>query len=260
MIEDDFTWVLRKALKGHSLAPTEAAQRAGLQEQEVLAFSKGKFSESVARGLADALGLRSAALMAHPGYEPRPLALHGIKRLEMALGDDGTVNAWSVSHGDVVLLFDTGNDPTSAIKALNGVLPDKVFITHAHHDHIAGNPTFAAKGIEIFGNDIAGAKPIHANEIIHCGSLTLTAVDLSGHARPALGYLIEGLKVPVLVTGDAIFAGSIGGCENPEIYQVALHRLHQVLAPLSDATVLLPGHGPATTLGEERVSNPFPVF
>ncbi len=260
MIEDDFTWVLRKALKGHSLAPTEAAERVGLPEQEVLAFSKGKFSEPVARGLAEALGLRTKAFVALPGYQPRPLALSGIKRLDLPFGGDGTVNAWLVKNDDVVLLFDTGNDPSSCIKALNGTLPDKVFITHAHHDHIAGNPTFAAKGIEIFGKDIAGAKPIHANEIIRCGSLTLTTVDLSGHARPALGYLIEGLNAPVLVTGDAIFAGSIGGCENPEIYQVALHRLHQVLTPLSDATVLLPGHGPATTLGEERVSNQFPVF
>lgn len=260
MIEDDFTWVLRKALKGHSLAPTEAAQRAGLPEQEVLAFSKGKFSEPIARGLGETLGLRTAAFVAHPGYEPRPLSLHGIKRLDLPLGSDGQVNAWVVSHGDLVLLFDTGNDPSSCIKALNGTLPDKVFITHAHHDHIAGNHTFAAKGIEIFGKDIPGAQPIQANDVIHCGPLTLTAVDLSGHARPALGYLIDGLKAPVLVTGDAIFAGSIGGCENPEIYQVALHRLQKVLAPLSDATVLLPGHGPATTLGEERESNPFPVF
>lgn len=260
MIEDDFTWVFHKALKGHSLAPAEAAKRAGLPEQEVLAFSKGQFSESVARGLPRVLGLRAEAFAAHPDYEPRPLALHGVKRLDLPFGGDGTVNAWVVRTDDVVLLFDTGNDPSSCIKALDGVLPDKVFITHAHHDHIAGNPTFAAKGIEIFGKDIAGAQQVQANEVIRCGSITLTAVDLSGHARPSLGYLIEGLKAPVLVTGDAIFAGSIGGCENPEIYQVALHRLHQVLAPLSDATVLLPGHGPATTLGEERVSNPFPVF
>jgi glyoxylase-like metal-dependent hydrolase (beta-lactamase superfamily II) len=90
-----------------------------------------------------------------------------------------------------------------------------------------------------------------------CGPLVVRACDLSGHAVPALGYHIEGLSMPVLVTGDALFAGSIGGCATPAIYQQALCNLRAVLAPLPDATILLPGHGPATTLGEERGGNPF---
>jgi glyoxylase-like metal-dependent hydrolase (beta-lactamase superfamily II) len=83
------------------------------------------------------------------------------------------------------------------------------------------------------------------------------ACELSGHYTPALGFHIEGLSRPVLVTGDALFAGSIGGCGTPEIYQLALRTLRATLAALPDETVLLPGHGSATTLGEERVSNPF---
>jgi glyoxylase-like metal-dependent hydrolase (beta-lactamase superfamily II) len=74
---------------------------------------------------------------------------------------------------------------------------------------------------------------------------------------PALGFHIERLARPVLVTGDAVFAGSMGGCASPAIYQHALRRLREVLAPLPDATVLLPGHGPQTSLGGERVANPF---
>ena len=68
---------------------------------------------------------------------------------------------------------------------------------------------------------------------------------------------MEGLERPVLVTGDALFAGSIGGCGTPAIYQHALRRLRDLLEPLPDETVLLPGHGPATTLCEERTANPF---
>ena len=74
---------------------------------------------------------------------------------------------------------------------------------------------------------------------------------------PSLGYHVEGLGAPVLLTGDALFAGSMGGCNTPELYQHALRRLHAVLDPLPDNTILLPGHGPATTLGEERAGNPF---
>jgi glyoxylase-like metal-dependent hydrolase (beta-lactamase superfamily II) len=65
------------------------------------------------------------------------------------------------------------------------------------------------------------------------------------------------LQAPALVTGDALFAGSIGGCATPAIYQQALRTLRAALAPLTDQTLLLPGHGPATTVGEERAGNPF---
>ncbi|RYD56127.1 MAG: hypothetical protein EOP83_21445, partial [Verrucomicrobiaceae bacterium] len=89
------------------------------------------------------------------------------------------------------------------------------------------------------------------------GPLIVRTVDLSGHYTPSLGYLVDGLSVPVLVTGDALFAGSMGGCDTPSLYQHALARLKDVLTSLPDSTVLLPGHGPATTLGEERSGNPF---
>ena len=94
-------------------------------------------------------------------------------------------------------------------------------------------------------------------DAVFCGPLILRACDLSGHFTPALGLHIEGLQAPVLVTGDALFAGSIGGCATPAIYQQALRNLRAALAPLPDQTVILPGHGPATTLGEERGGNPF---
>jgi glyoxylase-like metal-dependent hydrolase (beta-lactamase superfamily II) len=68
---------------------------------------------------------------------------------------------------------------------------------------------------------------------------------------------VEGLSTPVLVTGDALFAGSMGGCGAAETYRHAVKRLREVLGALQAVTVLLPGHGPATTLEEERLGNPF---
>jgi glyoxylase-like metal-dependent hydrolase (beta-lactamase superfamily II) len=105
--------------------------------------------------------------------------------------------------------------------------------------------------------EIAGTIAMQPGDCVCCGSLVVRACELSGHYTPALGFHIEGLSRPVLVTGDALFAGSIGGCGTPEIYQLALRTLRATLAALPDETVLLPGHGSATTLGEERVSNPF---
>jgi hydroxyacylglutathione hydrolase len=259
MLEDDFTYVIRKAFKGLGLAPAEAARSAGLPEAEVLAFSRGRFSAATARKLAPTLGLNPEALAQHAGYLPRPLALPEIHRIDLPFGEE-RVNVWLVWTDDAVLLFDTGYDPLTCTVALDAIAPpplQEIFITHGHVDHVGGIPDFVARGNLPHGASIPGAKSIKPGESIRCGSLTIRACDLSGHANPALGYFIDGLSKPVLVTGDALFAGSIGGCATPRIYQHALRQLREILTPLPDHTALLPGHGPATTLGEERAANPF---
>lgn len=259
MLEDDYTYVIRKAFKGLALAPGEAALRAGLPENEVLSFSRGNFSADTARRLAPVLGLKPEALAKHDRYLPRPLALPDIHRLDLPFSGE-RVNAWLVQSGDTRILFDTGYEPTSCITALDALgapALDHIFITHAHQDHIGGIPSFIARKNVLHGSHIENARPMHPGDAIHCGPLTIRACDLSGHANPALGFHIDGLAQPILVTGDALFAGSIGGCGTPTLYQHALRRLKEVLAPLPDSIILLPGHGPATTLGEERANNPF---
>jgi len=258
MLEDDFTYVLRKSLLGHSLSPAAAAQRAGIPETDVLAFLRGAFSPKTARSLAPVLGLNAEAFARHAVYQPAALLVAGIERLDLPFGRD-QVNAWLVSAGDSLVLFDAGCEPEDLLRELEarGRMPDRVFITHAHHDHIGGLPQLLRAGVPVHAAGIPGTLPMSPGETVSCGQMVISACDLSGHAEPALGFQVEGLVRPVLVMGDSLFAGSIGGCGSPAIYQHALRRLQEVLSPLPDETVLLPGHGPATTLGEERVSNPF---
>ena len=256
MLEDDFTYVIRKAFKGLALSPNEAAAFTGLPEPDVLAFSRGQFSANTARQLAPALGLNPEALASHANYLPQPLTLAGITRLDMPFEQE-RVNAWLIRHGEATILFDTGYQPGTCIRALGNITPHQLFITHAHVDHVGGIPEFIARGLIPHGASVTHARPMQPGDSIIAGSLTIRACDLSGHANPALGFFIDGLPQPVLVTGDAIFAGSIGGCASPKIYQHALTQLREILSPLPDATILLPGHGPATTLGEERIHNPF---
>ena len=68
-------------------------------------------------------------------------------------------------------------------------------------------------------------------------------------------YVIGGLESPVAIVGDAIFAGSMGG--GMVSYEDALRTNREKIMTLPDDTVLCPGHGPKTTVGEEKKNNPF---
>lgn len=248
-MEDDFTYVIRKALRGLSLAPGEAAARAGLAESEVMGLIRGRFSADAARTLAPVLSLKAEALSRLPEYVPEPMKLSSVERLDIPF-EDGQVNAWLVRVDGLTVLLDAGFSDASIAHALKSVGVsgiDATFITHDHRDHVGGLDEALRRG----------PRPVmHAGDSITVGPLTIRAFDLAGHCEGALGFFIEGLEKPVCAVGDALFAGSIGGCP-PESYETALGLLRRNVFSLPDDTVLLPGHGPATTVGEERISNPF---
>ena len=258
-LEDDFTYVLRKSLLGNNLTPVSAAARAALPIGEVLAFAQGRFCAATARQLAAVLGLNADAFACLPDYQPPTPVVAGVQRIDLPFGDE-RVNAWRIQTGDTYILFDAGYAPKDLLDILaadGGRMPDHVFITHAHCDHVGAVTALLNAGVTVHAAGIAGTVPISPGASVACGPLTIRACDLAGHATPACGFHIEGLAQPVLVTGDALFAGSMGGCTSPAAYQHALCRLHAVLDVLEDTTVLLPGHGPSTTLGTERQANPF---
>ncbi len=256
MLYDSTADVIRKALRGLGLAPSEAAAKARLPEREVLAAGRGAVAAETLRALAPALHLDPEALAGLPGYEPPPCEIEGIRRLELPF-DDETVNAWLLEDGEGGhLLFDTGDGRNDAREALDrlGIGTVDLLITHSHGDHTGG--LAGLKGILRSLGGVPG-DPLKPGSTPRRGKLEIRAIDLPGHCPGALGYVIEGLGVPVCVTGDALFAGSMGGCAPGEPYRQALQALRSNVMTLPDETALLPGHGPASTVGSERSANAF---
>ncbi|MBC8128317.1 MAG: MBL fold metallo-hydrolase [Gloeobacteraceae cyanobacterium ES-bin-144] len=259
MLENDFTEVCGKALRGLQLTPGDLAAATGLPLVEVNGFLRGIFSSDIANKIAVALGLNTAALMHHPGYQPMPICMDGIQRLDLSFDED-RVNAWVIRKGDDVLVFDAGYDAVEWLQAVElscGRMPDAVFITHGHIDHVGALGNLLDRGVAVHSANLRATTPMKADDEVRCGPMTVLGCDLSGHFTPSLGFSVEGFPTPVLVVGDALFAGSIGRCTTPANYRHSLQRMRSVFTPLPDSTILLPGHGPATTLGEERESNPF---
>ncbi|TAG10767.1 MAG: MBL fold metallo-hydrolase [Verrucomicrobia bacterium] len=259
MLEDDYCYVVRKALKGHGIDLTTLAKRCMCTMEVLENWLQGARNDDLARKVSAILQLKADALIHHASYLPKAQSSPSIHRIDLPFRDE-RVNAWLIWTHDAVMLFDTGFVRGTCMVAVDAMAPpriDHVWVTHGHVDHIGGLTDFSQRGLDIRGPLGLGVKEIKAKESMRCGSLEVRAWDLSGHANPALGYQVLGLKSPVWVVGDALFAGSIGGCASPALYRHALARLHAVLDEQADDCVLLPGHGPATTLGEERAHNPF---
>ena len=89
--------------------------------------------------------------------------------------------------------------------------------------------------------------------------MTFTAVHTPGHTRGStcLRLEVDG-EPPILFSGDHLFAGSIGRTDMPGgSYDVLMESMAEKILPLADETQVLPGHGPTTTIGRERRTNPF---
>jgi hydroxyacylglutathione hydrolase len=263
-LEDCFNDVLGKAARGLGKSPSQLAEETRVSVEKIHAILDGEFDADVARAVAAPLGLDAERVVAlgEGTYVPVPVGIEGLRQFNTPF-DDMTVNAYLVwdMASKTAAIFDTGSDADGMVAAAAaiGVRIEQVFITHSHGDHIFDLDRAVAKtGATAWTpalETVAGAQTFEPGRDFFVGALRIESRLTCGHARGGVTYVVRGLAKPVAVCGDALFAGSMGG--GMVSYADALRTNIDAIFSLPDDTILAPGHGPMTTVGEQRSTNPF---
>jgi len=193
-------------------------------------------------------------------------------------------NCYILYDEHTCLLFDPGDDGERLIQYLESknLEPNAILLTHAHFDHIGAvdllrdhyripvyvhvnekdwlmNPKLNGS-LLFFPN-----RPVQAKEAEHLlreegeftiGSLSMELFETPGHSPGSVSYYFR--EAGLIVSGDVLFAGSIGRTDLPGgDYQLLMNMIKEKLLSLPEETIVLPGHGPVTVLSREKTSNPF---
>ncbi|GLZ10899.1 hydrolase [Actinomadura sp. NBRC 104425] len=195
--------------------------------------------------------------------------------------------------GEECVIVDPGQDAEAGIDELlreHRLKPVAVLLTHGHLDHVwSVAPVCGAKdvpayvhpddrelltdpakglglgpGQQLFGglelSEPDDVRELSDGAVIELAGLRLTVDHAPGHTPGSVTFRTpaEGGAPDVIFTGDLLFAGSIGRTDLPGgSYEQILQSLSRVCLTLPDETAVLPGHGPQTTIGRERATNPF---
>lgn len=268
-LEDTFADIVGKAQRGRRITDEQLAARAGISREDLLAVKGGKPLIPVIRRISRHLRLNPEAMEASARktwYPKQPAFPRGFAMFNTPFGEL-TVNSYLVwdSRTREAMAFDTGTDcrdMLDVIKAENLRL-SCILITHAHRDHIADLERLAAATKaqvwlhELEPCSIPGARTFKGNVHFHAGSLAIKTLHTCGHTPGLTTFLVTGLAWPLAIVGDALFAGSMGGSD--EHFEEQYRNNYEKILTLSNDTVIAPGHGPLTTLLEEKAHNPFLV-
>ncbi|MFD0886086.1 MBL fold metallo-hydrolase [Streptosporangium algeriense] len=195
--------------------------------------------------------------------------------------------------GEECVIVDPGQNAVGDLDELlreHRLKPVAVLLTHGHLDHmwsvapVCGARDIPAwihpedrellsdpiKGMSLaFGQQLFGGltfsepddvREMADGEVLSLAGMELTVDHVPGHTRGSVAFRLPGSgEIPdVMFSGDLLFAGSIGRTDLPGgDYPTILRSLAAKCLPLSDETVVLPGHGPQTTIGYERATNPY---
>ena len=266
-LEDNFTDVIGKAQRGRQLSDGDLAAQAGVPLADVQAVLAGDIREHVLRAVARPLKLGGKALVAlarRQWYPEQPIFPRGFAMFNTPF-EDMTVNSyliWDVKTR-LAAAFDTGANCDGILATLQAekLTLRNIFITHTHDDHIADLPRLASEtkaevwASELEPVDLPGARVFKENAHFHLGELAIKTLFTWGHSPGQTTYYVTGLAWPLAIVGDSLFASSMGGGLISFADQYRNNR--EKIFHLPQDTVLACGHGPLSSLRQERLHNPF---
>ena len=266
-LEDNFNDVINKAQRGLKITDEDLAKRAEVSAADLAAVKGGKPMTAVIRRVARHLHLGPDALEAltdKAWYPEQPNFPTGFAAFNTQF-EDMTVNSYLVwdSRTKLAAAFDTGATCDAMLDTIHAekLQLEYIFLTHTHIDHIADLKKLAAAAkadvwaSELEPVDFPGAKTFKENAHFHLGPLAIKTLFTWGHSPGMTTFYITGLSWPLAIVGDSIFASSMGG--SPTHYADQYRNNVEKILPLPKDTVLACGHGPLTTLGQEKRHNPF---
>lgn len=266
-LEDNFTDVIAKAQRGLKIGDAELARLAEVSAADLAAVKGGQRIDAVIRRVARHLQLSPDALeaLAHDRWYPQaPDFQRGFAQFHTVYEGMG-VNHYLVwdPRSKEAAAFDTGADAGALIDLVRaeGMKVQYIFLTHTHDDHIAALADLAgATGAQVWASERepaprAGARTFRDNEHFHLGRLAIKTLMTWGHSPGQTTFYITGLSYPLAVVGDSLFAGSMGG--SAEHYADQRRNDVEKILRLPRDTVLACGHGPLTTVAQEKSHNPF---
>ena len=170
------------------------------------------------------------------------------------------------SKGDEAMLVDAGGRAKEVLRALKqeGRKLKWIVLTHGHFDHTtaANKLSRATKARILIGKEEAGrskpyrdgGKALEDGDVIRVGNIDVKVIATPGHTRGGISLYLPG----AVFTGDTLFAGGIGRTDfKGGSMEAIMQSIKEKLLALPDDTAVYPGHGPPSTIGRERRSNPF---
>ncbi len=274
-LEDEFGAVVAKARRGQEMAVAVLADRVGLITEDIAKIEDYELvpaADAIER-LAQSLGLHPGKLQASAAqaFFPRHPAGRSMAEAQvemMVLGSGFLMNGYIVGCAATgrAAIIDPGFDADKILQRLtaSGLTVEQILLTHGHQDHISalaeiGRATAAPARIHSGDLALTGrladqiAGELAEGEVVHVGDLRFEVHSTPGHTAGGISLVHEEMAF----VGDALFAGSLGGTRSVVNYRRQRQAVAEKLLGLDENVALFPGHGPATTVGEEREHNPF---